>query len=160
MQPFSLLTSSPLERVHFIVSDGNVIGQFLIKVYERNRKKVMTEHHPNLFLVNDQDFETCVLHSTLPVIVEFTAEWCPPCRVLAPLYAQLSSSYEGRLRFAKMDIDENVLVPARFGSQGVPTLVLFAGGRPVGRLVGPHPGRLQQSIERLLAEVGAAVPGE
>ena len=118
----------------------------------------MAENHPNLFLVSDQDFEQRVLHSTLPVIVDFTADWCPPCRVLAPLYARLSSTYQGKLRFAKMDTDENVLVPARLGIQGVPTLVLFAGGRPVGRVVGPHPGRLQQSIEHLLAEVSAEEP--
>jgi thioredoxin 1 len=120
----------------------------------------MAENHPNLFLVSDHDFESRVLHSTLPVIVDFTAEWCPPCRVLAPLFARLSSTYQGRLRFAKMDTDENVLVPARYGIQGMPTLVLFAGGRPVGRAVGPHPGRLQQSIERLLAEVSSEVPRE
>src|SRR5215469_6705331 len=125
---------------------------------ERNGKKIMVENHPNLFLVSDQDFEQRVLRSTLPVIVEFTADWCPPCRVLAPVYARLSDSYEGKLRFAKMDSDENVIVPARLGIQGIPTLVLFASGRPVRRLVGPHPARLQQSIDRLLAEVSTGVP--
>ena len=115
----------------------------------------MAEHYPNLLLVSDHDFEQRVLHSTLPVIVDFTADWCPPCRVLAPLYARLSSSYQGKLSFAEMDTDESVLVPARLGIQGIPTLVLFAGRKPVGRVVGPHPGRLQQSIERLLAEVSA-----
>ena len=117
----------------------------------------MTE--TNLFLVSDQDFEQRVLHSTLPVIVEFTADWCPPCRVLAPIYARLSNTYEGKLRFAKMDSDENVLVPARLGIRGLPTLVLFAGGKAIGRVVGPHPGRLQQDIERLLAEMSAEVTG-
>ena len=120
----------------------------------------MTENHPNLFQVSDQDFEQRVLNSTLPVIVDFTADWCPPCRVLAPLYARLSDTYQGRLSFAKMDVDENTLVPARSGIQGAPTLVLFVGGQPVGRVVGPHPGRLQQSIERLLAEVSTAVTGK
>jgi len=89
------------------------------------------------------------------VIVDFTADWCPPCRVLAPIYAQLSDTYTGKLRFAKMDADENMVVPAQLGIQGLPTLVLFANGRPVGRLIGPHPGRLQQSIERLLGEMRA-----
>jgi thioredoxin len=120
----------------------------------------MVENHPNLFLVSDQDFEQRVLNSTLPVIVDFTADWCPPCRILAPLFARLSDTYKEKLRFAKMDTDENVLVPARLGIQGVPTLVLFVGGKPVGRVVGPHPGRLQQSIERLLAEVSAEVTRE
>lgn len=117
----------------------------------------MTESYPNLFLVSDQDFEQRVLYSTLPVIVDFTADWCPPCRVLAPIYARLSSHYQGKLRFAKMDTEENILTPARFGIQGLPTLVLFVGGRPIGRVVGPHPAHLQQHIERLLAEANAEV---
>lgn len=112
----------------------------------------MITNSSNLFLVSDEDFEQSVLNSTLPVIVEFTAEWCPPCRVLAPLYAQLSEGFQGKLRFAKMDTDQNTSIPARLGIQGIPTLILFAHGKPAGRLVGPHPGRLQQSIERLLAE--------
>jgi thioredoxin 1 len=120
-------------------------------------KKVMAENYTNLFTVSDQDFEQSVLNSTLPVIVDFTAEWCPPCRVLAPLYARLSDTYKGKLRFAKMDTDQNTLVPARLGIQGIPTLILFAQGRPVGRVVGPHPGRLQQSIESLLAEVSVQI---
>jgi len=117
----------------------------------------MVENHPNLFLVNDQDFEQSVLNSTLPVIVEFTADWCPPCRVLAPIYARLSDSYTGKLRFAKMNTDENPLVYAQQMIQGVPTLILFVSGRPIGRLVGPHPNRLQRSIESLLAEASTKV---
>ena len=120
----------------------------------------MAENYPHLVLVSDQDFEERVLHSALPVIVEFTANWCPPCRVLAPHFARLSSSYQGKVTFVKMDTEENVLVPARLGIQGIPTLVLFAGGRPIGYLVGPHPGRLQESIDHLLAGVSAAVTRE
>ena len=115
----------------------------------------MAEMLPNLAQVSDQDFDERVLRSALPVLVEFTADWCPPCRALAPHFARLSSAYQGRLVFAKIDTDANVDVPARYGIQGIPTLMLFAGGRPVGRIVGPHPARLQQGIERLLAEVSA-----
>ncbi len=106
--------------------------------------------------VTDQDFAEQVLHSSLPVIVDFTASWCPPCRALAPVFAKLSQSYVGKLRFARMDTDENLQTPARMGIQGMPTLVLFANGQPVARLLGPHPTRLQREIDRLLAQTGVA----
>jgi thioredoxin 1 len=117
----------------------------------------MAENHPNLFPVSDQDLEQRMLYSALPVIVEFTAERRPPCLVLAPIYARLSSTYQGKLSFAKMDTEENVLVPAHLGIQGIPTFVLFSGGRPMGRVVGPLPSCLQQSIEGLLKEMSAEV---
>lgn len=106
--------------------------------------------------VTDEDFAEQVERSPLPVIVDFTAEaWCPHCRALAPVFEKLSQAYAGKLRFASLDTDENVQTPARMGIQGLPTLVLFANGQPVGRLVGPHPTRLQQGIDRLLAQVWA-----
>src|SRR5947209_17623283 len=102
--------------------------------------------------VTDQDFAEQVLHSSLPVIVDFTASWCPPCRALAPVFEKLSQTYVGKLRFARLDTDENLRTPAQVGIQGMPTLVLFATGQPVGRLLGPPTARLQLGIGRLLAQ--------
>ena len=106
--------------------------------------------------VTDQDFAEQVLQAPLPVIVDFTATWCPPCRALAPVFEKLSQTCTGKLRFARMDTDENLKTPMQVGIQGMPTLVLFANGQQVGRLIGPHPARLQQSIDRLLAQVSVA----
>ncbi|HYX50081.1 MAG TPA: thioredoxin domain-containing protein [Ktedonobacteraceae bacterium] len=107
--------------------------------------------------VTDQDFAEQVLQAPLPVIVDFTASWCPPCHALSPVFEKLSQSYAGKLRFASMDTDENLRTSMQVGIQGMPTLVLFANGQQVGRLIGPHPARLQQGIDRLLAQIDIAV---
>ena len=110
----------------------------------------------NLFHVGDQDFESKVLKSDKPVIVDFWAAWCGPCRAIAPVFENLSSEYQDRLGFAKMDIDENGDTASALGIQAIPTLMMFKDGKIIGRFVGPHPSRLKGEIDRVLAKESSA----
>lgn len=102
--------------------------------------------------VTDASFEETVLASDLPVLVDFWATWCPPCYQLAPVLAALASEYEGRVRFATIDVDANQQTTMRYGVRGMPTMILFRGGEPIGSTVGAQPkSRLQGRLEDWLA---------
>jgi len=78
--------------------------------------------------VTDASFEVDVLQSAQPVLVDYWAEWCGPCKMIAPILDEVSSAYAGRLQIAKMNVDENRDIPAKFGIRGIPTLMLFKAG--------------------------------
>ncbi|HEX8289294.1 MAG TPA: thioredoxin [Pyrinomonadaceae bacterium] len=86
--------------------------------------------------VTDSNFETDVLSSEQPVLVDFWAEWCGPCRMIAPSVEAAAEDFEGRAKIYKMNVDENMNVPQRFGIRGIPTLILFKGGQEQERIVG------------------------
>ncbi len=86
--------------------------------------------------VTDTSFETDVLKSETPVLVDYWAEWCGPCKMIAPILDDVASDYQGKLQIAKMNVDENRDVPARFNIRGIPTLMLFKGGQLAATKVG------------------------
>ena len=86
--------------------------------------------------VTDATFESSVLKSATPVLVDYWAEWCGPCKMIAPILDDVSSTYEGKLTIAKMNVDENREIPAKFGIRGIPTLMLFKNGELAATKVG------------------------
>ena len=86
--------------------------------------------------VSDASFEGDVLQAELPVLVDFWAEWCGPCKMIAPILDEVSSSYAGKVQVAKMNVDENREIPAKFGIRGIPTLMLFKNGQLAATKVG------------------------
>ncbi|MFO7942320.1 MAG: thioredoxin [Bacillota bacterium] len=101
----------------------------------------------DIFEVSDDTFQTEVIESDTPVLVDFWADWCAPCKMIAPVVEQIAEEKDGDLRVAKLDVDENQRIAASMGVMSIPTLILFKDGEPVARLVG------FASKEQLLAQI-------
>ncbi len=110
--------------------------------------------HP--VVVTDETFEEVVIKSDKPVLVDFWAEWCGPCKMIAPVLEELADELEGKLVIAKMDVDENQNTPMAFGIMSIPTLLLFKDGQPVKSLVGFRPkAQLLKELQPHLDTAGA-----
>jgi thioredoxin 1 len=113
----------------------------------------MSEH---TFEVTDANFQNEVIKSGTPVLVDFWAEWCGPCKMVEPIVEELAKKYEGKLRVGKLDIESQPNVPQLFGIQGIPTLILFKDGQPVQQIIGfRSKDQLDTAISKHLALEGA-----
>ena len=89
--------------------------------------------------VGDKDFIQEVLESDTPVLVDFWADWCAPCKMVAPLLDELAKEYDGKIKFTKVDVDDNPQTAMQYGIRSIPTLLVFKGGAPVDKVVGAVP---------------------
>ncbi|HSY72978.1 MAG TPA: thioredoxin [Alloacidobacterium sp.] len=104
--------------------------------------------------VNDASFEQEVLQSDQPVLVDFWAAWCGPCKALAPIVDEVASEYSGKLKVMKMDVDRNQATPMRYGIRGIPALLLFKGGKVADQIVGYVPkDTIARSITRVIEQI-------
>ncbi len=104
-----------------------------------------------LIHVDDKNFSTEVLKAELPVLVDFWATWCGPCRTIGPIVEDLAKEFMGRVKVAKLNIDENPGTPSQYGVRGIPTLILFKAGKIIDQIVGAVPkARLVAMVEKAL----------
>lgn len=105
----------------------------------------------NIINVSDSNFDSIILKSELPTLVDFWASWCAPCKAIAPVVDEMATQYNGKVRVAKMNVDDNPATPGKYGVRGIPTLILFKNGKIVDQLVGAVPkSQIKELIDKAL----------
>src|SRR5579875_277707 len=130
------------------------LQQHLMRSGELRKPAQIEEKMANVAAVNDANFQAEVLDAskTQPVMVDFWAEWCGPCRVLSPTVDAIATERAGKLKVVKMNVDENMNTPGRYNIRGIPTLLIFKGGQVAEQIVGAVPKEhIEKALERHLA---------
>ena len=105
----------------------------------------------NILEVSDSSFEAEIVKSDIPAMVDFWAEWCGPCKMVGPVVEELAAEYKGKIKIAKMDVDQNRETPAKFGIRNIPTLILFKNGEVVNTIIGAQPkSSIEEQLNKLL----------
>ncbi|HTL71531.1 MAG TPA: thioredoxin [Candidatus Eisenbacteria bacterium] len=106
----------------------------------------------NVLKVTDANFDSEVAKSSVPVLVDFWAEWCGPCRLMSPILDEIAPAYKGKVKIGKLNVDENQEAPTKFGVMNIPTMIFFKNGKETERIVGAmSKGDLQKKIDKALA---------
>lgn len=150
-------TDAALEAAKKEIENSTLTGDDLLEQRYGVRPGDPHELGTNMFQADCSNFADEVLKSELPVVVDFWAEWCAPCRILAPTFKDLAAEFDGKLRFAKLDTEECQQVPAQYGIMSIPTMLFFHKGRIIERAVGALPkDALRSKIKTVLAKAVAA----
>ena len=105
----------------------------------------------DILQVSDSSFESEIVNSDIPAMVDFWAEWCGPCKMVGPVVEELAKEYQGKVKIAKMDVDQNRETPAKFGIRNIPTLIFFKGGEVVNTIIGAQPkSSIEEELKKLL----------
>lgn len=134
----------------FLKGGFNPVRQARDAILTYERRNIMATES-GLLHVTDKNFSTEVLQSTIPVLVDFWASWCGPCRAISPIVEELAKEYAGKVKITKLNVDENPATPSQYGVRGIPTLILFKGGEVLDQIVGSVPkARLKAMIDKAL----------
>jgi len=107
----------------------------------------------DLLEVTDENFDAEIVNSDVPAMVDFWAVWCGPCKMVGPIVEELADEYKGKIKVAKMDVDQNRATPGKFGIRNIPTLIFFKGGEVCHTIVGAQPkNHIEEELKKLLAD--------